>query len=341
MRTIDHWIGGKPTTGRVHPARRRCGTRRPASSRPRSLLGQPARRRRRGAGRQRRRSTTWRESSLSPAHAVLFAFRELVERAHRRDRRDRSPPSTARCSPTPRARCSAASRSSSSPAASRTLLKGEYSDQVSTGVDVFSFRQPLGVVAGHHAVQLPGDGADVDVPGRDRLRQHVRAQAERARPVGRRMLRRRAVRRGRPARRRVQRRARRQGGRRRAARPPGRRRGLVRRLDPDRQYIHERGHRQRQARAGARRREEPRDRPARRRPRLRRRPPRSRPAFGSAGERCMAISAVVAVGGAGDALVDAGQREARRAVRVGPGRDAGQRDGPGRHRARPATGSSG
>ena len=36
----------------------------------------------------------------------------------------------------------------------------------------------------HHAVQLPGDGPDVDVPGRDRVRQRVRAQAERARSVG-------------------------------------------------------------------------------------------------------------------------------------------------------------
>ena len=30
---------------------------------------------------------------------------------------------------------------------------------------------------GDHAVQLPGDGPALDVPGRDRLRQHVRAQA--------------------------------------------------------------------------------------------------------------------------------------------------------------------
>ena len=29
-----------------------------------------------------------------------------------------------------------------------TLLKGDFSDQVSTGVDVYSFRQPLGVCAG-------------------------------------------------------------------------------------------------------------------------------------------------------------------------------------------------
>ena len=36
----------------------------------------------------------------------------------------------------------------------------------------------------HHAVQLPGDGPDVDVPGRHRLRQHLRAQAQRAGPLG-------------------------------------------------------------------------------------------------------------------------------------------------------------
>ena len=36
----------------------------------------------------------------------------------------------------------------------------------------------------HHAVQLPGDGADVDVRQRPRVRQHVRAQAEREGPVG-------------------------------------------------------------------------------------------------------------------------------------------------------------
>ena len=69
----------------------------------------------------------------------------------------------------------------------------------------------------HHAVQLPGHGADVDVPGGDRDRQHLRAQAERARPQ-RLDADRRAVGRGRPARRRVQRRARRQDRGRRPAR---------------------------------------------------------------------------------------------------------------------------
>ena len=36
---------------------------------------------------------------------------------------------------------------------------------------------------GHHAVQLPGDGPDVDVPDRDRVREHVRVEAQRARSV--------------------------------------------------------------------------------------------------------------------------------------------------------------
>jgi malonate-semialdehyde dehydrogenase (acetylating)/methylmalonate-semialdehyde dehydrogenase len=50
-------------------------------------------------------------------------------------------------------------------------------------------------------------------------------------------------------------------------------------------------------------------------------------AFGSAGERCMAISAAVAVGGAGEELVAAVGEKAR-AVRVGAGRDPQSEMGP-------------
>jgi malonate-semialdehyde dehydrogenase (acetylating)/methylmalonate-semialdehyde dehydrogenase len=50
-------------------------------------------------------------------------------------------------------------------------------------------------------------------------------------------------------------------------------------------------------------------------------------AYGSAGERCMAISAVVAVGAAGDAIV-ARLRERAAALRVGPGDRAGVEMGP-------------
>jgi malonate-semialdehyde dehydrogenase (acetylating) / methylmalonate-semialdehyde dehydrogenase len=50
-------------------------------------------------------------------------------------------------------------------------------------------------------------------------------------------------------------------------------------------------------------------------------------AFGSAGERCMAVSATVAVGAVGDALVDIVSEKARK-VSVGAGRDAGSEMGP-------------
>ena len=50
-------------------------------------------------------------------------------------------------------------------------------------------------------------------------------------------------------------------------------------------------------------------------------------AFGSAGERCMAVSAAVAVGSAGDELVDAVRERASR-IRVGAGRDDGSEMGP-------------
>ena len=161
---------------------------------------------------------------------------------------------------------------------------------------------------GHHAVQLPRDGPDVDVPGRDRLRQHLRPQAQRARPVpllctspscGRRpacphgvfnvvhgdkeavdsML-----------------------------EPPGRGR-LLRRLDPDREVHPRARHRagkRVQALGGAKNHAIV-------------LPDASidfasehlvAAAFGSAGERFMAISAAVAVGGGGDAR--------RRGDRQGP-----------------------
>ena len=49
--------------------------------------------------------------------------------------------------------------------------------------------------------------------------------------------------------------------------------------------------------------------------------------YGSAGERCMAISVVVAVGGVGDSLVSAISARLPK-IKVGPGSDACVRDGP-------------
>ena len=67
----------------------------------------------------------------------------------------RSRSSMARPGRTPWAKWRAAWKISSSPAASRSLLKGGYSEQASRGVDVYQIRQPLGVVAGITPFNFP------------------------------------------------------------------------------------------------------------------------------------------------------------------------------------------
>ncbi|CAK7284437.1 hypothetical protein SGPA1_30310 [Streptomyces misionensis JCM 4497] len=105
----------------------------------------------------------------------------------------------------------------------------------------------------------------MDVPDRDRDRQHLRAQAEREGPVGLDPSRR-AAGRGRAPGRRVQRGARRQGGRGPPPGAPGRAGRLLRRLHPDRPVHPRHRLRQRQARTGPGRRQEPHAGAAGRRP---------------------------------------------------------------------------
>ena len=215
---------------------------------------------------------SWRHSSLSKRSKVLFAFREIVvERA---------------------AELAAIVTSEHGKVLSDALgevnraieviefacgiphlLKGGYSEEVSTQVDVYSIRQPLGVVRHHQPVQFSRHGAVLVLPHRHRLWQHRRREAEREGPDGLDMVRR-AMGRGRAARGRLQRRARRQGGRRQPARAPGCQGRLLRRLDADRPLRLRDRNEGGQARAGARWCEEPHGRAAGRRSRRWRPTPR-------------------------------------------------------------------
>ena len=144
------------------------------------------------------------------------------------------------------------------------LLKGGFTEQASTGVDVYQIRQPLGVVAGITPFNFPAMVPMWMFATAIATRQRVHPQAVGEGPVGR-QLPGRAAGRGRRPGRRVQRRPRRQGRGRRDPGPPGHRGRLVRRLDADRP-LHLRDRDEgRQARPGARRRQEPHDRAARRR----------------------------------------------------------------------------
>jgi malonate-semialdehyde dehydrogenase (acetylating)/methylmalonate-semialdehyde dehydrogenase len=87
---------------------------------------------------------------------------------------------------------------------------------------------------------------------------------------------------------------------------------------PIAKYIHETHARPRQARAGAGRGEEPHGGDARRRPRRQAADALIGAAYGSAGERCMAISVAVAVGSCADALVDKVVERAKK-LKVGDG----------------------
>ena len=214
------------------------------------------------------------------------------------------------------------------------LLKGGYSrerlDQRRRLLDPPAARRRRG----HLAVQLPGHGADVVLPHRDRLRQRRRPQAEREGPLGR-AGRRRAVEGGRPARRRHERRQRRQGGGRRAAHAPRRQVGVVRRAPRrSRKYVYETGtaHGKRvQALGGAKNHmlvlpDADLDLAA---------DAAVNAGFGSAGERCMAISALVAVEPVADELVAEDQRPDGQAAHRR--RHPRLRHGPARHRASTAT----
>ena len=206
------------------------------------------------------------------------------------------------------------------------MMKGGYSEGVSGGVDVYSIKQPLGVVAGITPVQLPRHGADVDVRERDRDRQHLRPEAQREGPVGV-PADGRPAEEGGPAGRRLQ----------RACRAT-RRRSTGSSTHPDieavsfvgstpiAQYIYATGTangKRVQALGGAKN-------------HMVVLPDADinmaadaavSAAYGSAGERCMAISVVVAVGGVGDRLIDA-ITERLPKLKVGPGTDPSAEMGP-------------
>ena len=183
MKTVSHWIGGKPVAGtstRTGPVYNPATGEQQAEVLLASAADVDAAVQAAAGGVRDVVAVVAGEAHQGPVRVPRAG-----QRAHRRARRAHH--RRARQGALRRAR-----RGAARPGGRRVrlrhphLLKGEFSDQVSTGVDVFSFRQPLGVVRRHHAVQLPGHGADVDVPGRDRVRQHLRAQAQRAGPVARR-----------------------------------------------------------------------------------------------------------------------------------------------------------
>ncbi len=152
MKTVQHWIGGSATSG---ASTRTAPVWNPATGEQQAevLLAEPADVQHAVAA-AAKAGETWRDASLSKRTSVLFAFRQLmnenidelaaiVSDEHGKVISDA------------RGEVQRGLEVVEFACGIPQLLKGDYSDQVSTGVDSFSFRQPLGVVAGITPFNFP------------------------------------------------------------------------------------------------------------------------------------------------------------------------------------------
>ncbi|MGQ0630349.1 MAG: CoA-acylating methylmalonate-semialdehyde dehydrogenase [Sporichthyaceae bacterium] len=152
MRTIEHWIDGAPTPG---TGARRGQIFQPATGAVAAELAYAEQADVDAAvGAARKAAQAWRETSLVARARIMFAFRELLHRnvdalaAVITDEHGKTLPDA-------RGEVTRGLEVVEFACGIPHLLKGEYSDQVSTGVDAYSLRQPLGVCVGITPFNFP------------------------------------------------------------------------------------------------------------------------------------------------------------------------------------------
>ncbi|MFQ5523419.1 MAG: CoA-acylating methylmalonate-semialdehyde dehydrogenase [Acidimicrobiia bacterium] len=152
MKRILHWIDGKPTEG---TGDRSGPVFNPATGEQTSeVTFASAADVHTAVSAAKAAFESWRHSPLTQRQNILFAFRELV--AARRD--DIARQLTAEHGKTlddARGEVQRGLEVIEFACNIAHLLKGEYSEQVSTGVDTYTIRQPLGVVAGITPFNFP------------------------------------------------------------------------------------------------------------------------------------------------------------------------------------------
>jgi malonate-semialdehyde dehydrogenase (acetylating)/methylmalonate-semialdehyde dehydrogenase len=150
--TIEHWIGGGETAG---AATRRSPVWDPATGRQQAevLLAEPGDV---DAAVQSARKAfeSWRTVSLTRRARIMFAFRDLVERNVDRLARVVSEQHGKVLSDA-KGEVIRGMEVVEFACGIPQLLKGEFSEQVSTDVDAYAFRQPLGVCAGITPFNFP------------------------------------------------------------------------------------------------------------------------------------------------------------------------------------------
>ena len=152
MKTIPHWIGGKATPGsggRTSPVWN------PATGEQQAevVLASTA-----DVDEAVRTAATafegWSQSSLAQRTKVMFSFREIVN-ARIGELAEVVSDEHGKVVADARGEVQRGLEVVEFACGIPTLLKGDFSDQVSTGVDVYSFRQPLGVCAGITPFNFP------------------------------------------------------------------------------------------------------------------------------------------------------------------------------------------
>jgi malonate-semialdehyde dehydrogenase (acetylating) / methylmalonate-semialdehyde dehydrogenase len=149
---IHHWIGGKSvpsTSGRSGPVWN------PASGEQTGAVDFATAEEVDAAVRAARQAfTTWREISLARRAELFFRIRQLVDQ-HRADIARFLTLEHGKVTSDALGEVARGLEVIEYACGIPTLLKGDYSEQASTGIDVYSIRQPLGVVAGITPFNFP------------------------------------------------------------------------------------------------------------------------------------------------------------------------------------------
>jgi malonate-semialdehyde dehydrogenase (acetylating)/methylmalonate-semialdehyde dehydrogenase len=152
MRTIPHWIAGSETTG---ASTRYAPVYNPATGAQQAqvVLATPADVDT-AVQAAAKAFDAWRDASLTRRARVMFAMRDLIER-HLDELSEMIADEHGKVFSDAKGEVTRGMEVVEYACGIPTLLKGEYSEQVSTDVDAYSFRQPLGVVAGITPFNFP------------------------------------------------------------------------------------------------------------------------------------------------------------------------------------------
>jgi malonate-semialdehyde dehydrogenase (acetylating) / methylmalonate-semialdehyde dehydrogenase len=152
MKTISHWIGGKSvdgTSGRFGPVYN------PATGEQSGQVAlASADEVDHAIAVAREAFATWRTTSLAARTRIMFAYRELIER-HKTDIAELLTAEHGKVLADAVGEVNRGLEVAEFACGLAQLLKGDYSESASTQVDVYSIRQPIGVVAGITPFNFP------------------------------------------------------------------------------------------------------------------------------------------------------------------------------------------